>query len=217
MRGYLCEAASVEGFVQKLALDYVQYGYLFYVPGSIPEGKDPEVTDRSVIDRYEINVSRWTRYRRERAGLANVHYLRFGRFFVIIASHGRHLFREREKESIRDIRESPVRFAGYSIGYKRAQGDGSWHPSVHIEEEVEYPLLKRRFLRQSTRWEVEDFIRAFRALPYEPYAPVVQQELELLRQVNQRREAASLEAVPATALRFWRRSVRPFGRAPWPW
>ena len=211
MQVYPCEAKSVEGFVQRLALAYVQYGYLFYVAGSIPAHKDPAVTDRNIIERYDINISRWTRYRRSKHGFANVHYLRFGRFFVIIASKGKHCFLECENGRIRDIRECPVRFAGYSIGYKRSRGGQTWHPSVRIEERVEYRLLKKRFLADATSLTVEEFIRTFRALPFEPYAPVIQQELELLRQINERRAAAVFGACTADGAQI----CAPLGPSVW--
>jgi hypothetical protein len=52
---------------------------------------------------------------------------------------------------------------------------------------------------------------ALRSLPFEPYAPVRRQYLELLRLVNKRRKAAGLAVAPFTALRLRRRSVLPFG------
>jgi hypothetical protein len=212
MSEYFCEATSVAGFVQQLALGYVQYGYHFYVPGSVPQGKDPGGTDRSIIARYGINVSRWTRYERARAGLANMHYLRFERFFVLIASRGQHSFFEAEKAKIRDIRKMPVRFAGYSIGYQRQKGRPpfTWHPSVRIEK-TEYTLLKERFRRLATWSLAEELAEALHSLPFEPYAPIRQQYLALLRLVNKRRKLAGLDLVPVAALRLGRRSVLPFG------
>jgi hypothetical protein len=212
MSVYFCEALSVAGFVQQLALGYVQYGYHFYVTGSLPNGKDPRAIDRKLIERYGINISRWTRYDRTRAGLGNVHYLRYGRFFVLIASEGRHPFRDREGAAIKDIREIPVRFAGYSIGYGQQKGRPpyGWHPSVRIEK-TEYGLLKARFRRQAVHASVAELGEALRTLPFEPYAPVRQQYLGLLRLVNKRRKIAGLDLVPVQFLRLRRRSVRPFG------
>jgi hypothetical protein len=209
---YYCEALSVAGFVQQLALGYVQYGYHFYVTGSVPNGKDPRATDRKLIERYGINVSRWTRYDRMRAGLGNVHYLRHGRFFVLIASKGRHAFRDREGAAIKDIRETPIRFAGYSIGYGQQKGRPpyGWHPSVRIEK-TEYGLLKARFRRQAVHASASELGEALRSLPFEPYAPVRQQYLGLLRLVNKRRKIAGLDLVAVEVLRLRRRSVLPFG------
>jgi hypothetical protein len=212
MSGYLCEAVSVEGFVQQLALAYVQYGYHFYVAGSVPEGKDPLQIDRKLIDRYQIDVCRGTRYKRARAGLANLHYLRFGRFFVLIASRGAHSFYVQEEHGIKDVRRVPIRFAGYSIGYRRQKGQPpfTWHPSVRIEK-TEYSLLKGQLAGLAVRRTAEELAGVLRSLPFQPYAPVRRQYLELLRLVNKRRKAAGLALVPLTALRLMRRSVRPFG------
>src|SRR5581483_943572 len=94
MSSYRCEASSVEGFVQVLACNYLPHGYFFFASGVIPEGKDPEVVDRKLIDKYGVAVSRQGRVRRKRAGFANIHYLRFGRFWVLLATHGVHHFFE---------------------------------------------------------------------------------------------------------------------------
>jgi len=80
---YRCEATSVEGFIQQLAVACVANGYWFYVTGTIPHHKDPCAVDRRLIVRYSIDLSKWTRTRRKRAGLGNVQYLRHGRCFVI--------------------------------------------------------------------------------------------------------------------------------------
>ena len=58
---YRYRATSIEGFVQQLAVSYVTHGYWFYVSGWIPQGKDPEKTDAKLIERYGIDVSKWTR------------------------------------------------------------------------------------------------------------------------------------------------------------
>lgn len=101
---YRCVAASVAGFVQQLAVSYVTHGYYFYVLGRIPDHKLPAETDQKIISQYGIDVSKWTRARRKKDGLANVHYLRYGRFFVLLATHGEHPFFEAEAKQIQDIR-----------------------------------------------------------------------------------------------------------------
>ena len=83
---YRCVAASVAGFVQQLAVCYIARGYYFYVTGRIPEDKDPALTDEKIMSQYGIGVSKWVRARRKKEGCASVQYLRYGRFFVIIAS-----------------------------------------------------------------------------------------------------------------------------------
>ena len=67
---YRYEAASVTGFVQQLACNYLPHGYWFYVTGSVPEGKDPAAIDRKLMEKYGVGLSRQQRARRKLAGLA---------------------------------------------------------------------------------------------------------------------------------------------------
>lgn len=129
---YRCVATSVEGFVQQLAVAYITHGYWFYVAGTIPEGKDPAAVDAKLIDRYGIAISKWSRCRRKKQGLANMQYLRHERFFVLLATKGQHEFFEREFAMIRDIRRKSIKFAGYSIGCRKGR-DGRWHASVRMQ------------------------------------------------------------------------------------
>jgi hypothetical protein len=107
--------------------------------GQVPEGKDPRKVDEKLINRYQLDLSKWARARRKRAGLANLQYLRFGRFFVLLATHGAHTFFEEEAMAIRDAWKTPIRFRGYAISYRNG------HPHVRIEQE-EYKRLNAYFL-----------------------------------------------------------------------
>lgn len=83
---YRHEATSVEGFVQQIACCYLPHGFWWYVAGRIPTTKDPVVVDRKLMERYGVLLSKRMRARRKELGLANVHYLRYERFFVLLAS-----------------------------------------------------------------------------------------------------------------------------------
>src|ERR1039457_4302668 len=120
---YQFVATSVAGFVQQLAVNYVARGYYFYVTGTIPEGKDPAKTDRKIIEQYGIDISKWARVRRRKEGKANIHYLRYERFYVIIATHGEHPFFAAERNQICDIRRQPLRFKNYAIGVGSSHRD----------------------------------------------------------------------------------------------
>ncbi len=205
---YRCEAISIEGFVQQLAISYIGHGYWFYVTGIIPERKDPRRVDEKLLEQYDADLSKWTRARHRRAGLANVHYIRHGRFFVLIASRGRHRFFEDEPNH-KDVRRDPIRFAGYSIGYRMGV-DRRMHPSVRIHPD-EYRTLKAYLLSIACHRSVEKLIGEFRRIRFEPYAPVRRQLLNLLRAVNRLRAEAGFEPVPISALRLRRRVVKPFG------
>lgn len=207
---YRCVATSVAGFVQQMAVCYVRHGYWFYVTGEIPAHKDPEKTDRKIIEQYEIGISKWARARRKKSGGANLHYLRFERFYVIIATHGIHPFFEAEARRLKDIREIPIRFHGYSIGYRRQWGNGAWHPSVRIDLD-RYRELKAYFESIAAHRSVENLCAEFRALRFEPYAPVKNQLFMILRRVNRARSAGGFEPVPSAVVQYPRTSVRAFG------
>ena len=204
---YRYEATSIAGFVQQLAVAYVQHGYWFYVTGTIPEHKCPLAVDAKLLDRYGIAISKWARARRKQSGRANVHYLRYRRFFVLIATHGEHQFFEAEP-TFRDIRRDSLSFAGYSIGYKQG-ADRKWHASVRIHPS-EYLKLKSHFMSLATHRSVEKLAAEFQRIPFEPYAPVRRQFLNILRAVNRERERAGFELVPLESLRLARGPVRPF-------
>jgi hypothetical protein len=206
---YRCVATSVAGFVQQLAVCYIANGYYFYVAGRVPDHKDPVVVDQKLVSQYGIDASKWTRARRKKGGLANVQYLRYGRFFVLLAQHGEHPFFAGEAGQVKDIRKHPLYFMGYSIGCRRARGGQASHASVRIQQEV-YREMKVEFERASTRRSVEELVRDLRRLDYEPYAPVRDQLRGILRAINHHRKTAGLELVPTGALWLYRAPVKPF-------
>lgn len=202
MYSYVC--ASVEGFIQQLATSYISNGYVFYVLGHVPEGKDPTRVDAKLIERYGIDISKWTRARRKQAGWASIQYLRFSRLFVLLATHGDHPFFEQEGDRVRDARRVPLKVFGYSISLKRN------HAHVRIERE-EFKRLKARVLELGLHRRAEAVQDEIRCLPFEPYAPVRRQLLQLVRQVNSARRKRGFSPVPFEAVRTQRRIVRPFG------
>jgi hypothetical protein len=210
---YSCETTSVEGFVQLLACNLLPHGYWFYVTGHIPDGKDLRRVDAKLIDKYDAGLSRAARARRKQLGIANVRYLRHERFFVLLATHGRHCFFEEEASSIRDIRHVPLKFAGYSISYRRGgrkrngKPDASWHSHVRISRPT-YRELEAHLLEMSVRRSVDCLAREFYRLPFEPYAPVRRQMLKLLAKVNCRRKQACLRPIPYQVVPLHRRAVK---------
>ena len=203
---YRCVTQSVEAFVQQLAVAYISRGYWFYVTGRVPDRKNPALIDAKLIQRYGIATSKWQRARRKRAGVANLQYLRYDRFFVLLATHGTQRFFQ--DEPFRDIREDPIAFHGYSIGCGKGV-DGRWHASVRIHAE-EYRNLKAYFLSLSIRRPVEALAKELGDIRFAPFARVRRQTLNILRAVNRARATAGLEPVPAGALRFRRKPVKVF-------
>lgn len=213
---YRAEATSLEGFVQQIACCYLRHGYWFYVTGCVPAGKDPAAVDRKLIAKYGIGVSESTRARRKRLGQANLQYLRHKRYFVILATKGRHEFFDVESKSIHDIRRIPLKYGGYSISYRRGgrtqegERDSRWHAHVEIERR-RYLELKSWLIDRAVHRSVERLAMDFYRLPFEPYAPVRRQMLNLLRAVNRIRRRAGYQPIPVEVLPLRRRIVRPFG------
>lgn len=205
--------------MQLVAANYLPHGYWFYVTGRAPEGKDPTAIDAKLVSKYGGDLSRQARARRKRLGLANVQYLRHGRFFVLLATQGKHRLFDEEASLIRDIRRVPLKFAGYSISYRRGgrtrsgTPDAQWHSHVAIDHrryrELEAWLLEMAVRRTSTQLALE-----FYRLPYEGYAPVRRQMLRLLKKVNDARRRAGLGVLPHEVLPLRRRVVRPFEQEP---
>jgi hypothetical protein len=200
---YQTEATSVAAFVQQLAVSYLANGYWFYVPGRIPLAKDPALVDAKLVQRYGIAMSKWARARRKAAGLANLQYLRYQRFFLLLATHGVHPFFEEENKTIRDVRRVPIHFYDYSISYRGG------HAHVRIAQE-HFRELKAYFREVGTRRSAEELEVELGNLPFEPYAPVRRQLLTLLRAVNRARKAQGLRLLESSCFRFKRRIYRPF-------
>jgi len=199
-------ATTLAGFLQQLTVSYLSHRYWFYVTGCVPGDKDPEAVDAKLIAKYGIAISRWARARRKQAGLANLQYIRFRRFFVLMATHGRHPFFQEEGDRVHDARKRPITFWGYSVSYRKG------HPHVRIAQE-DYRMLKDRMLGRALRPDIHEIWSAFRSLPYEPYAPVRRQLLNILRAVNRRRRLAGLGTVPFTCIRMRRQICRPFAES----
>jgi hypothetical protein len=203
---YRCVCTSIEGFIQQLAVSYVENGYFFYVVGQVPREKDPARVDAKLIERYELDVSKWTRARRKKAGQASVQYLRLGRLFVILATHGEHPFFVLEGDRVRDLRRVPLKAFGYAVTHKRGR------VQVRIERE-QFKELNAFFLGAAVHRQADWLEREIRTLPFEPYAHVRAQLQRLLRGVNRARRHRGFRPVPETAVRIHRRLVRPFGIA----
>lgn len=203
--GYRCEATSIEGFVQQVAVSYIANGYFFYVAGSVPKGKDPEAVDQKILHRYEIGISKWAKARRKALGQANLQYIRHQRFFLILATHGRHRFFTEEEKSVRDVRRTPIRFAGYSLSFRNG------HASVRLDMR-EYQVLKSFFLVNALRCSAEWHAAEFSRLSYQPYAPVRAQLRCVMRAVNRERRISAKEPVVWPELPGRRQVFRPFDR-----
>lgn len=220
---YRCLAQTPQSVVQLIAASYLRHGYYWYVTGTIPEGKDPGAIDQKLIEKYGIDVSEWERTRRKKSGLANVQYLRFDRWFILMVTEGHHPLKAPtrkggEKEQLRDARRVPIRFSGYSISYRRSgitpkgadpihDSTRKWHAHVRIDEPT-YRKLKAHFLDLACHRSVENLAGELSAIPFARYAPIRRQLLTLLRRINEARKPMGYELVPYSALNLRRAPVK---------
>lgn len=105
---YRCVAASIDGLVQQVAVSYLRHGYFYYVADVLKPHIDPERLDELVLTKY--NIRKCWRYRAEQKakGYANLQYIRHGHFYVIMATEGHHRFKDRERNKLRDVRDTPL-------------------------------------------------------------------------------------------------------------
>lgn len=132
-------------------------------------------------------------------------YTRHERFFLLMATHGRHPFFEKEAGQIRDARRVSVKSAGYSLSVRNGP------VSVRIEQE-RYKRLKAYFVDIACRRSVEALVREFRWVGFVPYAPVRQQLLQIWRGVNRARKIAGYQRVPIECGPWKRPIVKQFER-----
>lgn len=188
-------AESLGWFLRKVAIDYVRYGYVRYALCTIPEVKAGEEElrriDRKLISTYRVTYHGTTRARRRAKGLANVAYVRYRRWFVLLSSEGMHDSDEFERLSPKDIREVPFVFCGYIVSLKRGK--------------VQVAMTGRRMGRiekiaKQIALHQEGKVRAFFLnISHSIHFPgVVRQKLKLLRSINQKRKRAGLSRLSWT-------------------
>ena len=219
MGSYYCEATSLEGFVQQVAVSYIARGkYFFYVSGRVPRRLTPHQQDDRMVKKYDVAKSKWARYRRrKRSGpdgkpLANVQYIRHREFWFLLCTEGHHpFFEEHTKRDLlgrvverefHDVRTRPIVYGGYSISY------GVRGVSVRLSERA-YEALRREYLGMA-KCRREQLEREFRRFPYDAWGGTLKQAFTILKAVNQERRSLGLTVVPNACIPVKRRSVKPF-------
>lgn len=226
---YRCEATSLGGFIHKLAVDYIPAGYYHYVVGKIPERNrrgvpiDPRAVDAKLIAKYNIDLSKYQRYRRKQerlrvihgevklCRLANVQLLRLGRLYALLATGGEHEnFFSKDRETgegirIKDLRRDPLTIAGYSITHT----DGETVTRISQEQ---YRLISDYFLDRTFLWSKKRFEHEFRELSFEfePYRGVLKQLHGLRVAINAKRKTQGLENISEYCIRRYRTRYEPF-------
>ena len=93
---------------------------------------------------------------------------------------------------------------------KQSGNPGQQVPSPRSYRRGALPRLARLFPRHRPAAYGGQIADDLYHIPYEPYAPVRQQMLRILKLVNQSRKAAGRETLGYNVLRYRRRIVRPF-------
>jgi hypothetical protein len=209
MEEYRYECASTEGLVQRVVV-LAQRGYRYFVQGEIPEHKSCEALDEKFLAKYDLRKTRRQRAYRKQLGLPNGHYFRQGRAWVSMATSREFFLEVDPRETVLDLRETPIRVGGYSISLRRdgsakRRGEHRFRASVRLDSETYLELrsyfedlavhrskdsLASELWRESTNWQ--------------SYAPVYRQFRAVARRVNERRQAAGFAPVPLAAIRFAR-------------
>ena len=218
---YRCVAPTLEGFIQQLAVAYVARGYFFYVTGLISGGKDPLAVDQTMLVKFDVARSKWSRYRRKQQTgpdgkpLANTQYIRHERFFVLLCTAGHHKFFEEHQKVERskkgwiihrqyaDARRTPIVYAGYSVSHRNG------HATVRMSQKA-YTELKGHFERLALTMGVEALDREFARAPFEPYGGVTRQMFCIFRSTNRLRKKAGLPLISHESVKTRRTSLRPF-------
>lgn len=112
-------AVSATGLTA-LLVNLVAKGYRYYFTGMVKPGKCPLSHDRRLIESYSANLPKSARERRRKNGQANFRYLRHEHWFIVLGTQGKaDKFWREDRSRIRHIRDTPIRFWGYSISYKQ--------------------------------------------------------------------------------------------------
>jgi hypothetical protein len=165
----------------------IRHGYLLWISGMVPEGKDPLLVDQKIITKYGIAVSVKQRVRLKREGVARLQYLRLGRLFILVATHGSHpnFF---ASEQVRHFKTHPFKAWSHSISFRGG------HPHIRIPPDA-YRIAKQYFAQNATSKSLKWWERKIQRFPWEPWAPIRRQAFNLIRMVNKLRKAARLKPI----------------------
>jgi len=212
---------SKEALIRQLVTGYLHHGFWYYTTGIIPGKKDLQRVDQNIVAKYEIDLPRREQAYRKQQGFAAVRYLRHERFFIILATKGRHKFKDANNNELRDIHKDWLLYGGYSVRYAQAglkrrtewknpevpERDPKRRGHVRIEQKV-YRHLRAQLLELATRRSAEQLAIEFWNVPFDAYQPVQWQLHTIRRAVNELRHKASLGPVPADCIRSRLQPIR---------
>jgi hypothetical protein len=207
MKTYRCEAKSIDAFLAHV-VRLVGSGHYFYFVGILKNDKDPRELDRKLIREWELDKPAWKREARRRGAAPNIHYLRFGHHYVLIATHGKsrngetHRFFLEYQGQVQDLRKNALHFCGYSIRYPISKETGRRRVFVRLDK-ASYERLRADLVTSSirVRYRERDALESFvRSLGFQWYKPVRNQVRVILKEVNRARRHAGLSPVRLTCV-----------------
>ena len=110
-------------------------------------------------------------------------------------------FDEHDESQLQDCRRVGIKFEGYSIRYRYSDHTKKWHTLVRLDADT-YKGLKAYLTELATRRSKEELEDMFRSVWFQPYRPVREQLLHIVRVVNRNRKAAGQQPID------WRKSIR---------
>lgn len=194
-------AGGLGDFLRKIAYDYARYGYYFYAIREIPEGKELDVVDEKLLSTYGVTYQHMRRKRRGEKGFANVAYIRYGRWFVLLGTEGQHEAFGRICR--KDLRQEPLYFGGYTVGFHETKIAVRVSPRrwKRIRE-----VAKRISLHHEGK--VHHFFHEWLNRKVAPFSfpGVTEQKKQLLQEVNKKRKVAGLPEIPPLVRRAYNRT-----------
>lgn len=223
---YQCVMPSVEAFVARVQR-LVSRGYYFAYDGYLKPPKDPAKLDAKMIREWKLYRPDWTREARRRGGESGVHYIRYGRRYVLLATHGWRQSRGRganqksagrfftQHPGYRDLKDEGLKFYAYNIKstYSHRLRRRTTFVSLRSSN---YHALKAGMLRKAVRGEYrrrEALEAVFWNLPLIWYGPVQRQVRAIVNDVNRTRHRSGLSRIRITRCvrrsRFANRRCKP--------
>jgi hypothetical protein len=193
-------AERLGSFLGKIAYNYARYGYHWYAVREIPEGKDLGEVDRKILTAYGVTYQHMRRKRRRAEGWANVAYVRYGRWFILLGTTGRH--ESFTRICRKHLLEEPLYFGGYIV----ALHDGEVTVLVSPRRWKRIRELAHRIALHNEA-KVFHFFHTWldgKAAPFS-FPGVMKQKTTLLAEVNTRRRVAGLTPIPPLVWRTYER------------
>ena len=178
-------ATSLGQFLRKIAIDYVRHGYYWYQLYTFKKDfseQELERIDTKIIKEYEITYHRTTRARRKKQGIANVAYVRWSNYYILLFTDGFH-YKKQEGVRLSDMREVPLQIFQYEVRVLQGKGQVRINP--------DYLKRKRRSLLKSSYKGRGEVLKKLHRLGYLNYPEINRQKFYLLKAINKKRRKAN--------------------------